>query len=335
LIRLLGKFVVFYAVFVIAWFVANTFFQDTVSVQVALDKFASYFLVLSVPVLVLSLFTKRLWISVLAVIPVAISAYFYGSYLIPQGVGRTSDAPRITIATYNIWNHNTDFDGIAALVDSLGADVIALQEITEDQRDEIEQRLKVSHPHSYISREIYGGTTGLFSKRPLSNIQELDFGIDRPAILADVSVGEETVTVISAHLNPSYWSYANQPLMKIPARFHQYIKDQNTQATMIMDAAAERIDSRAVVLACDCNMQVTASTYKFLSAHFVDAHRQVGYQTGQPSNSVFDYEDRLGHLDYLLMKGEIKVTALYRAKETMGSDHAPVVGDFELTTRSN
>jgi len=145
-----------------------------------------------------------------------------------------------------------------------------------------------------------------------------------------VSVEGFIIGVVSAHLNPSFWAYHDQLLLEIPGNYHQYIKDQNTQAQRIIDALEKRTHLSGSVLACDCNSQETASTNRLLQTYFEDAFRSIGLQLGAPEESVLNYERKLSHIDYIWYVGSLKPAAVYRAKSGAGSDHAPVLADFEL-----
>jgi len=136
------------------------------------------------------------------------------------------------------------------------------------------------------------------------------------------------ISVVSAHLNPSFWAYHQKPLMEIPKNYHQYIKDQNTQARMIIDVIKTRSDSKAFFLACDCNSQETASTNRLLASYFTETFRSVGWQLGNPDDSHLAYERNLKHIDYVWYAGGVEPLAVYRAKESVNSDHQPVYADF-------
>jgi|GEM_PF-1353156 len=321
-----------YSLFVSLWFAVNLFLQDSWWLPVGLDKFAEYFLAASIPLFLLALLTRKSLTIILGIIPILVASYFYLPLFIPeQQVALKPDSSPIRIATYNIWNHNTDLKRVVKLVNDINADVIAVQEMTNVQKAEFVERMSVTYPYYYVSKPIYGGTTALFSKLVLSDIQELDFDIDRPAVLANVTHEGELITVVSAHLNPSFWAYHDQPLQEIPGNYHQYIKDQNTQALVIIDALKLRLESSASVLACDCNSQETASTNKHLRSYFKDTFRTLGYQFGTPAEQKFKFERKLSHIDYIWFSGNVHPSAIYRAKEAAGSDHAPIVADFYIS----
>lgn len=329
---LIKKTATAYAVFVLLWFTANQLFQDSWWGIVILDKFAEYFLVAAVPIFLLSLLSRHTITVLLAVLPVAIAGYFYAPLISNFSKHTIIDrSERLRVTTYNIWNHNKELYAVDNIIKSIDSDVIALQEITEDQRLVVMNYLNSRYPYSHISKPILGGTTALFSRYSLENIIELDFGIDRPAIVADMQWQGVRVTVVSAHLNPSFWAYYQQPWYRIPGNYHQYIKDQNQQAAMIIEEVKTRTESAAVFLACDCNSQETASTNKLLRSYFKETFRSLGLQLGSPTNEALEFERKLNHIDYVWFAGSVEPAALYRAKESAGSDHQPVIADFYLS----
>ena len=324
-----------YCGFVALWFLCNRLFQDAFWLPVVLDKFAEYFLLPSLLIFLLSLFLGNARLSVLTLIPMGIAAYFYLPLYFPlkQNISETQAGfsnTLLRVGTYNIWNHNKNLDSVVTIINESQADVIAIQELTEEQKPEFISLMQKTYPHYHVSRPVYGGTTALFAKKPLNKIQELDFNIDRPAILADVNVGDVIVTVVSAHLNPSFWAYNNKPLLQIPGNYYQYIKDQNSQAQMIIDASMARTESSAVILACDCNSQETASTNRLLGRFFSESLRYLGWQKGWPKEKMLRFERNLRHIDYVWFHGSTEPVSVYRGKETAGSDHAPVLADFKL-----
>ena len=317
------------------WFLANRFIQDTWWGLVILDKFAEYFVLPAVLLPLILLFARKKRMLFSCVIPVLICAYFYAPFFftvsspesLPPGTG-------LRVATFNIWNHNTAFTELAEIIRNSNTDVIALQEVTEVQREPLTDLISSTHPYYYISKPVYGGTTALFSRYKLDNIEEIDVDIDRPSIIADFLWNGSTITVISAHLNPSFWAYSNQPLLQIPGNYLQYIKDQNSQATAIIDEMNNRA-SAATFLACDCNSQETASTNRLLRKHFQDTFRSLGWQSGTTDSPHLSYERKLSHIDYIWFTGMAKPNAIFRSVESAGSDHDLLVAEYKIQHRDN
>jgi len=319
----------FYCAFTVLWFLFNRLWQDAWWALVVLDKFADYFLFASIPLFLLALIIRKKAVILTAIPPLLICAFFYlPFFFVSSTVQTVGEANYLRIATFNIWNHNKDIDAIVSLINSAESDIIAIQEITDVQQTKLTSILSKTYPYYHVSSQVYGGTTALFSRHELHNLIELEFDIDRPAIVADLAWEGVSVTVVSAHLNPSFWAYHQQPWNQIPANYHQYIKDQNTQAGMIISALKDRQNSQAYFLACDCNSQQAASTNRLLDTFFEDAFKSVGWQIGRPNNAQFKFEHNLMHIDYIWHAGNATPTALYRTIESVGSDHEQVVADF-------
>ena len=329
MIKLISVTVRTYAVILVTWFFFNRFFQDSWWGLVVLDKFAETLVLPAGLFLVLSLFAKNRTTIVFAVFPVLIFLYFYGSFFYPISIQERSVTNQyLRVATYNIWNHNSDLDAVASAVSNTQADVVALQEITEEQKKDLIAVLESKYPYYHVSKPVYGGTTALFSRYPLSEVEEIDIGIDRPSIIANILWQNQAVAIISAHLNPSFWAYWRQPWQKIPGNYLQYIKDQNKQVLAIQAELEQRGTANVAILACDCNSQETASTNRILRTMFKDAFRSVGWQIGNTHNDHLLFERNLSHIDYLWYSGSIIPLSVYRGSQSAGSDHEPVIADF-------
>jgi len=334
-VKFLQSLIVPYALFILTWFNTNRLIQDTWWPLVLLDMFAEYFLLSAAAVFLASLLSKRLLIVTIASIPLLLQLYFYASFFFPiTSPTLLEENQRFRVATFNIWNHSVDLAQIVEVIKTTQADVIALQEITEVQRAQILAGLQHDFPHHHISQEIFGGTTALFSKHPLVNIKELDIQVDRPAIVADLLWGETRLTVVSAHLNPSFWARWRQPWHKVPGNYHQYIKDQGAQVESILTELDQRSESgtgaSATFLACDCNSQETASTNRRLRRTLQEALQTAGWQLGETGDQNLRFERDISHIDYVWFSGHATLNAVYRGSVASDSDHDPVIADFVL-----
>jgi len=308
--KVISGVVNFYAVFLVTWFLSNRFIQDSWWGLVVLDKFAEYFVLPAGLFLALSFFTKKSTTIAAAAAPVVVFLYFYGSFFFPISSRVISEEGKyLRVATFNIWNHNQDLK-------------------------ELISGLESAYPYYHVSTPIYGGTTAVFSRYPLSEVKEIDIGIDRPSIITNIMWQNQVVTFISAHLNPSFWAYWRQPWKEIPGNYLQYIKDQNKQVLAIRSELEQRGEVEAVILACDCNSQETASTNRLLRTWFKDAFRSVGWQLGSTKSSFLAFERNLMHIDYVWYAGNVVPLAVYRGTQTAGSDHEPVIAEFIIRESS-
>ena len=332
--KIAAKYVLIaYTSFVAIWFIVNRLAQDSWWGWVVLDKFAEYFLWPSIAVFLLACFSRKNVTVAFALPPLLICLYFYLPFFftitVPEHAHNGSE---LRVGTFNIWNHNENLDAAVDVIQHAEVDVVALQEITEEKREKLAQMLRSTHPYYHISKDVFGGTTALFSRLQLTDVKEIDVNVDRPAIVADIYWNKKKITILSAHLNPSFWAYWRQPWRKVPGNYLRYIQDQRVQAQAIVDTLGTRNDSAATVLACDCNSQETASTNRLLRRYFQDAFRSLGWQLGAGAPAGMKFERKLSHIDYIWYAGSIKPNALYRSTRVTGSDHDLLIAEFVLDT---
>ena len=280
----------------------------------------------AVPLLFLALLLRHNRYIYIAMVPVLVFLVFFYPSLKPQIV-HAYEKPVLRIATYNILNSNRDVRSILSVIQQADSDVLAIQELTEDVKPNVLERLVESYPYYSVGTQVRGGTTAIFSKLPLTKVAEIDFGIDRPAVVATASFKGREITVASAHLNPIYYALHNRPVSDMPRAIQQYIWDQNKQAKLLIDVLQD-YESDAFVLGCDCNSRETTSTNKILEHFFTDAAKVIGWGLGSTpvANSIHEHD--LNRIDYLWYAGVLKTKGVYRIIDSGGSDHQLVFSDF-------
>ena len=324
-----------YLLLIGAWMLGRLVARDAWWPLVLLDKWGTWLLLAAWPVLVLAVATGRRWRIVAAAVPCLLFVQLHAPYLVPRPApavassadGSPADEPTLRVMTYNVWNGNADLDRIAGAILGSGADVVAVQELVESRKAGLVERLETVYPHRFVSAPNRGGTTALFSRRPLGSVRALDFGIDRPAILADVTVAGAPVTVVSAHLNPSWYAYNERPIRTMPAAIERYVVDQREQVRQLIAVLRARSSER-IVLACDCNVQKGSSTRSLLGSFFRDAAAATGWQRGEVPLPGTVHERGLLSIDCLWFRGPLAPRGVYRALDAGGSDHAPLFADF-------
>jgi endonuclease/exonuclease/phosphatase (EEP) superfamily protein YafD len=287
---------------------------------------------------------------VIASIPILLFASLYWPYAVPDfATGPDADAqPDLRVMTFNILNENDDVAAVLAVIDGYEPDVVAVQELTAARAPDFRTALVDTHPHSIIASPVTGGTTALFSRTPLTTATELDFGIDRPAVLATTTVDGHEIVVGSAHLNPAFYALA-EPWLDRPAAIGRYANDQHSQAEQLLAELATYEDLPAFV-GCDCNTRELNETNQILSRSLTDPIRELGFPLRRSSPPGTTNERRLGHIDYVWYRsgtdgagagragadggGGARVTVtpdgVYRIDDQAGSDHHPIIADFEL-----
>jgi len=317
-----------YASLVTLWFLAWLFWPDQWWPMVMANKFALYLLAPTVIIWPLALMLRRWrWIGI-ASLPVLFFLFFFWPFFYPN-LTLSTQQPSLRVMTYNILNQNHDVDAIVSNIERYSADVVMIQELIDEVKPVLVKRLSAQYPEYKVAQPIYGGTVALFSKTPLSRVREIDFGIDRPAIVAHTLIDDQQVVVVSGHLNPSFYAYNNRPWREVPGAIEQYIIDQNSQAEQLIEHLRPEQDL-AIVFACDCNSQETASTNPILAEFFTDAAKAMGWVWKRAPLPGTSHERKLGHIDYIWHRG-LQPLGMYRVEDAGGSDHQPLVADFALS----
>ncbi|MGK5529687.1 endonuclease/exonuclease/phosphatase family protein [Streptomyces sp. URMC 129] len=148
---------------------------------------------LAVPVLALCAVLRRS-VTALAVLlaPALVWLNLFGGLLLDK-----SDAGgALMVVSHNVDAGNADPAGTARQLVESGADLIALQELPQDELATYEQALAATHPYHDVQ-----GTVGLWSRFPLSGTEPVDIGMGWTRAMrttADTRLGD--IAVYVAHL---------------------------------------------------------------------------------------------------------------------------------------
>ena len=320
--------------FVVVWFVALVLWRDRWWPFILLNFAVVEPLIVAALVWLAAAATRRRRVVAIASIPVVLFAALYWPYAVPD-LARGPDPearPDVRIMTFNILNENDDLAAVLAVIDRYEPDVVAIQELTAARAPDFRAALVDTHPHSIVGSPVRGGTTALFSRTPMTTT-ELDFGIDRPAVLGATTIDGHDVLVVSAHLNPAYYARTEPSWLDRPAAFDRYARNQQSQADQLVDALADHPD-RVVFVGCDCNTRELNETNRILSRSLTDPVRELGIPLRRSSLSGTVNERRLAHIDYVWYRPSdqvaVTVDGVYRVTDRAGSDHHPIVADFTL-----
>jgi endonuclease/exonuclease/phosphatase family metal-dependent hydrolase len=238
----------------------------------------------------------------------------------------------IRVATYNIHkcrgiDGRTDPDRVAAVVQELRADVVAMQEVVDvrDGKPQYDQvrRLAAALPdyHRYFgeNRELYSGTYGnlTLSRFPLKNCVNYDVTWRhrerRGCLRTDVVLPDETVLhVFNVHLGTSFFE-----------RRHQARRLLSDEVLNRAEFAGPRI------VVGDFNEWTRGLATRLMGDAFeaVEPRAYLRYSKTYPG--VFP----LLHLDHFYYDRHLKLRSfrLCRNRKTLvASDHLPLVAEFEI-----
>lgn len=174
---------------------------------------------------------------------------------------------QFSILTYNVANGRAAPARLVRMLNESGADIVALQELSDAQAQEIERSL----PDRYPQRAIYpGGFAGkaILSRFPIRSVQQLHLSRERPDLLARLELDGQPLAIISAHPPPPRPS-------PLKMRFNEDTRAQ------LKSLAAITQEHAPAILVGDFNMTAANAEYAALAASGLqDAFRASGRGRG-------------------------------------------------------
>lgn len=224
--------------------------------------------------------------------------------------------------TYLIMTHNTG-NGLAdpqLLVEVLRqseADIIGLQEITDQQAQAIASDLIFEYPYQLLFGDGIPGK-GLLSKYPILTHQRIELYPDRPDLVATVKLDHGEVTVIIAH--------------PPPPRIHSDGIYMNAATRQQLDTLVRlATNGGPVLLLGDFNMTTRSSHYaQFRQNGLIDAFELVGQGPGFTLPKRWKNIPLLpmARVDYIWHTPHLQPIKSWIGRPT-GSDHLPVLAQLE------
>jgi vancomycin resistance protein VanJ len=224
---------------------------------------------------------------------------------------KTGAGGDFTVVTHNVNADNADPSGTAREVAGSGADVVALEELTETAVPVYEKALAATYPYHEVV-----GTVGLWSRYRMSDTKAVDIklGWER-AMRSTVATPDGPVAVYVAHL-PSV-------RVKLEAGFtaHQRDKSANALGEAIADEPIQHI-----ALLGDLNGTMNDRALNAVTAQMRSTQGAAGSGFGFSWPASFP----LARIDQIMVRG-MEPTASWTLPET-GSDHLPVAARVTIDT---
>lgn len=293
---------------------------------ILLNHFGSLPPLLAFPLLILVLWRRR-WLLLPPLAPVLIFyAALFGPYYVPRLAPSTSP-PELTMMSYNVLYANQNHRAIADLIRTYAPDFVALQEVGPELFAFLQKELGAQYPAMHKAHDPDHSTTALLSRYPVQRFQVVDLGAIRPAVIADLTVAGQTVTVVSAHL--LYYGWLRIPWTALPAQLTQVQQLQVQQAQRLL-AELRRHQSDIILMGCDCNSVDTSTTQRLLNRQLTNAAKTTGWvlpQLDKPAIGPFYFPHRI---DYIFYRGKVIARKVYTIYDSGGSDHRPVWAAFDF-----
>ncbi|RAY14141.1 hypothetical protein DPM19_17885 [Actinomadura craniellae] len=270
---------------------------------------------LFVPVLLAGALWRRSAAAVAALLlPVMVWLNLFGGLL----GDKSHPGGDLTLASHNVGADNPDPAGTARALAASGADVLALQELTRQDRGIYEKELANAYPHHTVQ-----GTVGLWSKLPLADTKPVDIMMDagplaatKPAdvtmeynraLRTTVATGHGPLAVYVAHLGSAR--------VNPRAGFWTAHRDRNAQA--LGEAIAAERNERVVLLG-DLNGTMDDRAFDGITSRLRSAQDAAGAGFGFSWPAKFP----VARIDEILVKGVRPESS--RVLPATGSDHRPV-----------
>ncbi|MFD5442204.1 endonuclease/exonuclease/phosphatase family protein [Streptomyces tendae] len=278
------------------------------------ETFLPWFAVF-IPVLAAGALWRRSVSAMIAlVLPVTAWLSLFGGLL----VDKSEPGGDLTVATHNVGADNPDPAGTAHDLVASGVDVLALEEITDEDRSVYEKELAGTYPYHTVQ-----GTVGLWSKLPLSGTRPVDIATDYGPLAdtkpADVQLAGNRAlrTTVTTDQGPLvvYVAHLGSVRLNPRAGFWTDSRDRNAQALGTV-LAADR--SERVMLLGDLNGTLDDRALAGITSQLDSVQDAAGNGFGFSWPAKFP----VARIDQILVRG-VEPTGSWTLPAT-GSDHLPV-----------
>ncbi|MEU0003662.1 endonuclease/exonuclease/phosphatase family protein [Streptomyces sp. NPDC006314] len=262
----------------------------------------------AVPVLlVLALVRKSATALIAILLPAIVWLNLFGGLLGDKSGGGGD----LMVATHNVNADNPDPAATATDVAASGADVLALEELTDVS--EYERALAPMYKHHAVV-----GTVGLWSRYPMTDVRAVDIKLGwKRAMRATVTTPRGPVAVYVAHL-PSV-------RVKMEAGFTARQRDKSADA--LGEAIADETLGRVVLLG-DLNGTMNDRSLNAVTSQLRSTQGAAGSGFGFSWPASFP----MARIDQIMVKG-VQPESSWTLPRT-NSDHLPVAARVKLDTGS-
>ncbi|WP_326599377.1 endonuclease/exonuclease/phosphatase family protein [Streptomyces sp. NBC_01803] len=260
---------------------------------------------LTIPVLALCAVLRRSVTAVAALlVPALVWLNLFGGLLLDK----SGDGGALMVVSHNVDAGNADPAGTARRLAESGADLLALQELPQDELATYEEALAAAYPHHAVQ-----GTVGLWSRYPLGDTEPVDIGMGWTRAMrttVDSALGDLAVYV--AHL----------PSVRVQFRAGFTAGQRDDAADLLGRAiAAEPLD-RAVLLG-DLNGTMNDGALAPLTSQLRSTQGAAGAGFGFSWPVGFP----MARIDQILVRDLEPVSSW--TLPTTGSDHLPVAARLD------
>lgn len=311
---------------------------ETITVDI-INRFVALLFLPALVLLPLCLLLKRVRLALL-MLP---AAWTFGVYFAPLFLPNTSpplNAPRLTLATYNLGARTDGLEALIANISAVDADVIGLQEVSQQAAAQISQVLVEQYPYMALyPREQPSQGMGLLSKLPMVEAYAYPYqpgGVYGRLRMQRAQIDFEgiTITVFNFHAQPTTESWRAPDVMV-----------RREQVWQLVDEA-EQITGPRILLG-DFNLNEQSLEYERITETFRDAYHEAGWGMGFTGPVWADLEEppitpeilKLipphRRIDFVFYDTAFQAARADVWPESSGSDHLPLVAELAYVNVSS
>lgn len=288
-----------------------------------LNSFVHLMVVPALVLLPLALLIRK-WGTAALLVPGALAALmWYAPDLLPKPIPPAGDAPALTVATFNIASRSDRLDEIAALIRTLDADVIGLQEVRLPAEAALLAALAGVYPYvvsEATDRPVNGQM--VFSRFPILRADVFPSPQGNRHQRVEIAFAGRTLVFYNLHV--AYPFVANG------------FSTRTTDLRAVL--ALAEAETAPVILAGDFNFPPQSDDYALTIARYTDAFRAAGQGTGftfgPRRGAAFARWLRLSvpiaRIDYVFYGDGLRAVDSWVSAEAVHSDHYPVVARLVL-----
>ncbi|MDT0444185.1 endonuclease/exonuclease/phosphatase family protein [Streptomyces johnsoniae] len=224
-------------------------------------------------------------------------------------VDKTGGGGALMVVSHNVDADNTDPAATAAELAASGADLIALQELPQNERETYEEGLAETYPHHSVE-----GTVGLWSRYPLSDTAPVDIGMGWTRAMRTTVAGPQgEIAAYVAHL----------PSVRVQFRAGFTAGQRDGAADLLGQAIADEPVARAILLG-DLNGTMNDGALAPLTSQLRSTQGAAGAGFGFSWPAGFP----MARIDQILIR-DLEPVSSWTLPAT-GSDHLPVAARVDF-----
>lgn len=271
----------------------------------------------------IALLTRRKLPILVSLFCVALLASGTLPWYLPQLTLAPEGTP-LRILSFNINVRNENYHAILSLIRREQPDIVLLMEVNSTWNEPL-NTLNDILPHQFPPSEPGRSGTILLSNLPLNSPEQLLFQSRTPALVADLTIGQQSISLLGMHPFP--------PIR--PDIFHA----RNEELAEVTDYIQANPQSR--ILVGDLNITMWSPYYRRLAIRTGLHNTRKGFGV-LPSWPITQSDSPFARLisalmgipiDHCLTTPDIRATAI-RTGPALGSDHLPIIVDLQIPTTS-